>query len=101
MHTTHVNPTLHWKSVQAPEHLSHPIPAYEIDSCPDGTQISGRISVLPEGATVETCGDGFNCRTLKVRYGSSFFYVFVRDLEEQLMSDPRAMIPRLPSLMTV
>jgi hypothetical protein len=82
-YTTHVDTAFYWASVQVPERLSRPIAAFEAGTFPDGSDRSGRVSVLPEGAALETCGSGFNCRSLKVRCDGSLFFVFLRDLEEQ------------------
>jgi hypothetical protein len=41
----------------------------------------GPITQLPETAQVEICGDGFNDRTVKVRWNNSLYFVFREDLE--------------------
>ena len=40
----------------------------------------GSILQLPVGSNLEVCGDGFNTRTVKVRHGSSYYFVFEEDL---------------------
>lgn len=42
----------------------------------------GLITQLPRGAMVDICGDGFNERTAKIRYGQGYFFVFLQDLQE-------------------
>ena len=42
----------------------------------------GLITQLPCGATVDICGDGFNERTAKIRYGQGYFFVFLQDLQD-------------------
>ena len=41
----------------------------------------GVISQLPDGACLEVCGEGFNERTIKVRWREQFYYVFLQDVE--------------------
>lgn len=41
----------------------------------------GSISQLPLGAQVEVFGEGFDNRTLKVRFNDGFYFVFSEDLE--------------------
>jgi hypothetical protein len=40
----------------------------------------GLIVHLPAGSNVQVCGEGFNHRTLKVRQGDAFYFVFQEDL---------------------
>lgn len=40
----------------------------------------GIILQLPAGSSLDVCGDGFNSRTVKVRHGSSYYFVFEEDL---------------------
>ena len=40
----------------------------------------GELKILPAGATVEVCGAGYNERTVKVRCGGEFYFVFQGDL---------------------
>ena len=41
----------------------------------------GMITQLPQTAQLEVCGDGFNDRTIKVRWRDSFYFVFRADVE--------------------
>lgn len=46
-----------------------------------GQEQRGLVTQLPQSADVEICGDGFNDRTVKVRWHDSFYFVFRDDLE--------------------
>jgi hypothetical protein len=46
-----------------------------------GRHERGLVTQLPQSADVEICGDGFNDRTVKVRWHDSFYFVFRDDLE--------------------
>ena len=41
----------------------------------------GMITQLPSGAEVRICGEGFNERTVRVRWGGGYYFVFLQDLE--------------------
>jgi hypothetical protein len=41
----------------------------------------GMITQLPQGAELELCGEGFNERTVRVRWAEGFYFVFLQDLE--------------------
>jgi hypothetical protein len=41
----------------------------------------GVITQLPEGAQLDPCGDGFDDRTIKVKWQGSCYFVFLQDLE--------------------
>jgi hypothetical protein len=43
----------------------------------------GMITQLPSGAELIVCGDGFNDRTVKVRWAEGFYFVFLQDLEQR------------------
>jgi hypothetical protein len=43
----------------------------------------GMITQLPQGAELELCGEGFNDRTIRVRWAEGFYFVFLQDLEIQ------------------
>jgi hypothetical protein len=47
-----------------------------------GTQL-GALSQLRPGATLEVCGEGFNERTVKVRYNDCFYFVFRQDIGDR------------------
>jgi hypothetical protein len=63
--------------------LSKAISAFEIVYSDGGAERLGTICSLPGGADLETCGDGFNDRTLKVRCGQQCYFVFLQDLYSQ------------------
>lgn len=46
-----------------------------------GQERHGLVTQLPQSADLEICGDGFNDRTVKVRWHDSFYFVFRDDLE--------------------
>ena len=72
-----------WSAVEKIQPLCRELPAFEIQSAPDGRERLGRLSSLPAGAELENCGNGFNRRTMKVRHKRAFYFVFLRDLEAQ------------------
>ena len=41
----------------------------------------GMITQLPAGAELQTCGAGFNERTLKVEWAGGLYFVFLQDIE--------------------
>lgn len=41
----------------------------------------GNVSQLVSGSRLDLCGDGYDARTVKVRCGKSFYFVFIQDLE--------------------
>ncbi|MGA8028311.1 MAG: hypothetical protein WB992_14300 [Bryobacteraceae bacterium] len=47
----------------------------------DGKIRMGVMSQLPEGADLEICGEGFNDRTIKVRWQEQFYFIFLQDVE--------------------
>jgi len=49
---------------------------------------SSFIAQLPANANVEVCGEGFNDRSLTVRWRNELFFVFQQDLD---LSEPRYM----------
>jgi len=61
-------------------HLSRIIPAFELHPEINGQSKLGTISRLPDGALLEVCGEGFNNRTVKVRMGGKYYFVFRSDL---------------------
>jgi hypothetical protein len=61
--------------------LPKKIAAMQISCTGDGTTGSGFFSELPKGAQVVIFGDGFNSRTVKVKWQSQFYFVFMQDIE--------------------
>ena len=50
----------------------------------------GLLTQLPEGAEVHLGGPGFDDRTVRVRSGSSMYFVFLEDLDPQRRPAARA-----------
>jgi hypothetical protein len=72
-----------WITPESYYRLTDQISAFEIAYSEDGAERFGLICRLPTGAELEVCGDGFNHRTLKVRYGEQCYFVFLQDLDLQ------------------
>lgn len=47
----------------------------------DGTPHMGLLTQLSRAGAFEVCGPGFNDRTVKVRVGGNFYFVFREDIE--------------------
>jgi hypothetical protein len=73
--------------ILSPITLSKVIAAINIEQTENGHTHLGLIGQLPQGAHLEVCGEGFNERTLKVRWEGRHYFVFVQDLEVE----PRAL----------
>ena len=41
----------------------------------------GMITQLPSGAELQPCGEGFNERTVRVKWGEGYYFVFLQDLD--------------------
>lgn len=41
----------------------------------------GNVLQLGPGSVLDFCGDGYDARTVKVRCGGRFYFVFVQDVE--------------------
>lgn len=76
------------RSIPSPMTLSKVIAAINIRETEDGHTRMGLIAQLPQGAQLEICGEGFNERTVKVRWKNQFYFVFLQDVEEPA---PRAL----------
>jgi hypothetical protein len=63
--------------------LSKSIAATEFACGKDGELYFGPLLSLPEGAEIECCGQGFNERTVKVRWHEKFYFVFFEELAMQ------------------
>jgi hypothetical protein len=61
--------------------LSKAISATELVAVEGCRARLGRIAEIPKGAQLEICGQGFNRRMIKARWGDAFYFVFLRDLE--------------------
>jgi len=46
-----------------------------------GRKRMGTLLQLPEGAQLETCGEGFDEKTIKVCLQGAYYYVFLADIE--------------------
>lgn len=44
----------------------------------------GMITQLPAGAELNSCGEGFNERTVRVRWAGGTYFVFLQDLDVPL-----------------
>ena len=59
--------------------LANDTPAMQLVVAEDGARL-GPILKIPKGAVIDVFGEGFNERTLKVRYAGLFYFVFLADL---------------------
>ncbi len=66
--------------------LSNSIAVIRLVSDERGGIHSAGLSELPKGAKVDVCGEGFNERTVTVRWRDEFFFVYRQDLECPAMS---------------
>lgn len=69
--------------------LSRNISAIQVTSSIDGRAQLGTIMQLPEGAQLDVCGDGFNDRTVKVRWEGTFYFIFRQDIESNAAEQRR------------
>ena len=60
--------------------LQNEIPALQLVATDEGQARWGPLIRLPRGAELLEFGDGFDERTLTVRFGTSFYIVFQQDL---------------------
>jgi hypothetical protein len=60
--------------------LAQRISAIQLVATERGQARLGTITQLPPSARVNLCGDGFNERTVKVKYQDCFYFVFRQDL---------------------
>lgn len=58
------------------------VPAIPIVLATDGSVELGPITRLPEGATLQFCGDGFNDVTVKIWWEGRYYFVFLEDLPD-------------------
>ena len=72
-----------WVMPESHYRLSTAISAFEIAYGEDEVEKLGMICRLREAANLEVCGEGFNDRTLKVRCGERYYFVFLQDLDLQ------------------
>ena len=61
--------------------LAKKIPAILMIPTENGRAKLGNISQIPVGAQVEVFGEGYDNRTIKVRFQAGFYFVFSEDLE--------------------
>jgi hypothetical protein len=57
------------------------ISAIPVLAAENGKRRLGTIMQLPQGAELQICGDGFNDRTVEVRWRDSCYFVFRDDIE--------------------
>lgn len=74
-------------SAELPRHIALPknIAAIQIQHAEDGRSQLGVIAELPESAELDVCGEGFNARTVKVRWAGQYYFVFMQDIEQPEM----------------
>jgi hypothetical protein len=65
--------------------LQRNISAIQIIPDAHGRMRLGTIVQLPEGAQVEVCGEGFDERTTKVCCRGGFYYIFLEDIEADML----------------
>lgn len=63
--------------------LAREIWAVELAPEDGGAMRLGPVSKIPAGAGIECCGQGFNERTVKVRWRGKLYFAFQQDLEAQ------------------
>ena len=63
--------------------LAEEIPAIELTPEVTGEMRLGLVSKIPADSDVECCGQGFDGRTVKVRWRGKFYFVFRQDFESQ------------------
>jgi hypothetical protein len=64
--------------------LGKNVAAIQLLNADKGNTKLGMITQLPRGAELQICGDGFNERTVRVRWAEGYYFVFLQDLEVQL-----------------
>lgn len=78
---------------QTTHFLSKNIAAIQVLPHENQSSRLGVITQLPEGAELDPCGDGFDERTIKVKWQGSCYFVFLQDLETnrlQIISTSRS-----------
>ena len=71
-------------SVRKQYFLSKNIAAIPVLSDEMGRRRMGTLLQLPEGARLETCGEGFDAKTIKVLWEGSYYYVFLAEVEPRI-----------------
>lgn len=67
--------------VESTSRLTRGISAVQLEpGAESGRARLGDLKTLPAGTTVEVCGAGYNEKTVKVRCGGEFFFIFQSDL---------------------
>jgi hypothetical protein len=61
--------------------LSRPIAGIELVPLEGKQGRLGRVMQLAPGSQIDWCGDGYDVRTVKVRCGGKFYFVFLQDFE--------------------
>lgn len=61
--------------------LAKSIAAIHFSVSETGETRTGLITQLPKDASVELCGNGFNNRTVAVRWQKDLYFVFLQDIE--------------------
>lgn len=81
MVTDQVSNTFHHVAHETSYFLSKNIAAIQVVPHECETSRLGVITQLPEGAQLDACGDGFDDRTIKVKWQGCCYFVFLQDLE--------------------
>jgi hypothetical protein len=55
------------------------ISAIHLEPTINGAKL-GIITQIPAGTNLDLCGDGYNDRTVKVRWRDQFYFVFLSDI---------------------
>ena len=71
---------IEWLTLNSVYTLTSAITAFRTSSADYKDDSGGPICELPEGAAVKVCGEGFNKRTVTVKYGEFYYHVYWRDL---------------------
>jgi hypothetical protein len=83
-------PIVEWLMLNTIYTLTTNITAFEISPDEHENYHCGPICELPEGTALKVCGGGFSKRTVRVRYGDCYYYVFWRDLASAAVGDQAA-----------
>lgn len=61
--------------------LARSVCAISLERLPTGRVRLGSIVSLPEGAPLEICGEGFNERTVKIKWRGNCYFVLLEDVD--------------------
>ncbi|HTF62965.1 MAG TPA: hypothetical protein VK638_09665 [Edaphobacter sp.] len=83
-------PVVEWLTLNTVYTLTDAITAFRTSPDEHDSDGCGPICELPEGTDLKVCGGGFSKRTVKVRFGDCYYYVFWRDLASAVIGDQTA-----------